>query len=54
MGGCNFTGELRIPKSVTTIGFGAFSDCSSLTKVIVENKSADIASGAFPSGITIE
>lgn len=51
---CNFTGELRIPKSVTTIESGAFYNCSSLAKIILENKSADIASEAFPEGVTIE
>ena len=41
--------DLVIPNGVTSIGFGAFSGCSSLTSVTIPNSVASIGSGAFSS-----
>ena len=38
---------MTIPNSVTTIGSGAFSFCSSLTSVTIPNSVTTIGSGAF-------
>ena len=39
--------EITIPKSVTTIDSGAFSDCKKLAKVIFEGTPSDISPDAF-------
>ncbi len=40
-------GKVTIPNSVTSIGEGAFSGCSSLTSVIIPNSVTSIGSSAF-------
>lgn len=39
--------KLKIPNSITVIGNGAFSGCSSLSEISVPNSVIDIGSGAF-------
>ena len=39
--------EYAIPNSVTTIGYGAFSDCRSLTSVTIPDSVTTIGNGAF-------
>ncbi len=41
------TGNLVIPESITTIGNGAFSDCTNLTSVIIPESVTTIGDGAF-------
>ena len=41
------TGEITIPNSVTTIGYGAFSRCTSLTNITVPNSVTSIGERAF-------
>ena len=45
------TGEIVIPNSVTSIGYGAFSGCTGLTSIIVPNSVTSIRDGTF-SGCT--
>ena len=61
---CNISGTYTIPKNVTSIGFGAFSHCRKLTKVILHDGVTRIGQTAFedcenltsvniPSGATV-
>lgn len=41
------SGEYNIPNSVTTILFGAFSECSKLTSLTIPNSVTEVGDGAF-------
>ncbi len=50
---CSFI-SLSIPNGVTSIGVGAFSDCTSLTSVTIPNSVTSIGSGAFSDCTSLE
>lgn len=43
----NVDGECNIPDSVTTIGYGTFDQCKSLTSIYIPNSVTSIGNGAF-------
>ena len=44
---CTSLESITIPDSVTSIGYGAFSDCYSLTSIIIENPECEIYSSDY-------
>ena len=54
IGGNEITGELIIPNNITSIPWGAFCNCSSLTNVIIPNSVVSIARSAFENCTSLE
>lgn len=53
--GCaNFTGTVKIPQGVTSVGHAAFSDCSGITAIVIPASVNSIGDGVFSGCAALE
>ncbi|MBQ3671565.1 MAG: leucine-rich repeat domain-containing protein [Treponema sp.] len=51
---CSVLEKIKLPSSVTEIGWGAFRSCENLTEIVIPNSVTEIGPKAFEGGASLK